>query len=649
MIDIFFHKAEQSGFYRIEPWLVALSALWLMVMTGCGQSEPPIQAPTPGEVVMEIGDQSISVRDLMLTFQETGDFESYLATRKLAQADRRGVQQNLEVTSATDWARSLAMDIAFETEIAQRAMELQLDQTPAHQSQMETTLQDELYQWVLIQDVLKKINITESEMRRFYEENRDALFKKPDTGVYRVRGIYLFSKPPHRSREEALQLAQDAYEQLESGVDFETVALTYSDAPIQKRGKAFALAPEQIADPKIEEVLESLQAGEHSNFFEGSQLDRFYIYKLEEKIDPEFLSFEESERRIRQILYNERRNQGIFFLSEQLRDKHNCIVNLGLLSQSTAEQDEQQDILILSVPDVFSLTLGEFLDLAHENEKFTQREQESYLEILTNKAVFLAEALSRGWGEEEVGPFLEIWKRKDLVKRFVEHQAVQHEFTEEEIRSVYENQQDSDLLQTPRRVDLYHWFFPADHSATMNHYERRRNFQMSNQRALQVLEAVRQGRPFREAGLVFEGNESGVLEGGRIGWLAVRDASLDIQNIIRPLEAGELSQPEQVFDPNDERYGYELYHIEDMQPPRPMTYEEAREVILQVGNQGKQREIHQALRQDFRQAVEVETQSQPLAQVVAYLDYLAERPDEQVDITRYATSPANRQTASVDG
>lgn len=621
---------SRDSFRGLRFGLVLVCALFL---SNCAPRDESISRPDPDAVVFQAGERPVAVRELMLTFQETSDFSQVLEAAMLENADQSSLPAGMEIKRVQDVLGEMAQQIAFEAYLAELAREAGLDRTEEHLEYIENTVKEELYQKILLEDVLRGIAISERDLQRFYQENREALFLKEETNIYRVRGLYVFTQPPYRSRDEAIHRAQEAYNELQEGRSFESVATNYSDAPRHLRGRPTNLHPDQIADPEIQRQLSRLQSGDYSQVFEGRGGDRLYIFKLEEFFPPEYTPFEEALPAVRELIFNERRNQGVYFLSERLRRKHNCLINAGLLEIDEPDEIEA-GLTLLSVPGVYDLTLGEFLEIAQANRLWTRKERENYLTVLSNKAIYLAEALSRGWNRDTVAPALSVWERRRLAEAYIQSLAQAHVFTEEEIREAYETNRENRMFQTAPKLSLEYLFFPIEHSFLMSNYQRIMNFQEGERRALRALDAVQSGIPFHELPSIFTNQDD--AQAGRTGWVSTNEIRPSVMRILSRLEPGEIGKPEQVFDPNSERYGYELYHLRDMRPSRPLTYEEARQVVIQFGERGKFNEIRDRLRRGFFEENPPQANDETLVEAAEYLKTLASRPDWQIDITVYA-------------
>ncbi|MFB3787437.1 MAG: peptidylprolyl isomerase [bacterium] len=607
---------------RTVCWAAGLAALLVILGAQCGRREEELARPDPDAVVMTLGDRTVTARDFLIAFQESHDFAEVAAGQAL-----KDLPQRME---------ELAKTLGFERDLAERARGAGLDRRGTFQAFRKDVIQDELFQRVFLEEVLKKIQVTEADNQRYYQENRNRLFIQRNTNVYVVQGIRILMEP--RGREKAEALAREARGKLESGAPFEAVAQTYSDAPAEKRGKENEIPP-GLADPEIERRLMELKDGQVSEVFEAG--NQFFIFKRLRFVPPEYIPYEEARPAILATRTQELQNQGVFLYAQELKLKHGLLVNLDWL-KDTAALDPQA--VILSIPGVYQLTVGDFERLAAANGKRTAEAREEYLSFLTHKALFLAEALGRGWGENEIAPALAYWEQHQLAQDYI-LSAVDKRgaLTEEQMRAFYEQNRTLPDFQTPNRYDLHVMFFSAPVQASTPHYDTLILFQKAEAEANRAYAAMREGLSFEEALTQLPQHSSLPVTGGPLGQVALGDLGPSQVEPVKGLEAGEIGRPRRVYNLSKNRFGYEIYYVKDIEPSRPMTYEEARGVIGRQVVQSLTKEIRDALMKSFLEAHPARTQPEGMQAVVRYLETLAGRPDRQPDLSWY--EEANAGTA----
>ncbi len=581
-------------------------------LSACVKKEIQIARPDPEMTALTYGDNTITVKDILIAFQETHPFEDILFMP--------------ESTTHEEFIASIGKEIAFKKTMAEQARELGLHKSERFITGHEDIVRDELYQKVLSEDIFDNIRFTDKEIHRFYDENKKSLFLIKDTNAFAVRGLYV--NIDQRTREEAWAIANKAYQELEQGTPFETVAQKYSDAPLQKRGKENRITP-GMAHADIERKLNQLEEGEYTDPFElGAKIFIFYLIDF---IEPDYVSFEKAKEPVIQKMTLDKREQDIYFLSQELKKKHGCLINAPLLDDL---QNADPNAIILSIPDVWELTLKEFLQLAKENQNWTIDEKKEYLTFLANKSAFLAEALSRGWTEKDVAAAMEFHDRKLLTNELIRSQVNLDQLTEEQMRAYFVKNRDKSYFQTPKIYNLYHLFVRAEYDSTLTHYEVLANYQQAKQQVQSVRYEVSQGRPFEEVIAPFIEHQSANIS-GHMGFVTLNQMDRPSQSVVGNLEAGEISEPERISIHSTERYGYELFYVKDMQPSRPMTFSEAKTVIRNKVFETRYNQIHDKLKKEFNKKYEFTVNDEAIDQIVTYLRQLVHRYDIRSDITFY--------------
>ncbi len=604
--------------------------LLIVSFSACfGPEHQTIQRPDERSVAFNIGEQQITTGDVLLTFQETREFTEFLVhAEKGSDAASQSPMPSADIKSATTYLQSIATEIAFETMLAKKAKELDLNQSDKFLKLIEDALKDELYQKVIIEDVLKQISINDEDVKRYYQQNRQGLYLKDNTNVYKVRGIYVFRNQQGRAPDAAKRKIEKAYQALESGEPFASVSRRYSEAPVNMRGVVNPLPVGSAADT-IEQQLKLLSEGEYSPIFEFN--DRLYIFELVEFVGPVYLEFDKVKNAIILQLFNERRNELVYSFSQRLQSKHNCLSNEDILQNPN---EASADTILLSVPGVFEVTINEFLELAKTNKKWTIEHKTDYLHFLANKASCLAEAYDRGWTEVDVEKPLTVWKRKRLADSYLIHEAESKLPPESEIKSVYDKNYGHPQLSTPKYFDIYYLFLDAGFNFALTSFESSIRFQNAEGKALAALREIETGRPFSEVALFYSNDEASMF--GKMERIPLTHLGGRMQSIIGNLEAGEVSKHHVVSDIQTNRYGIEVFYIESIEEPRPYTFEEAKSVLSEgfIGNQYQS--IRDSLKSEFFAANDVTINPDAIQEIIDYLRFLSEKPDRQVDITYYA-------------
>lgn len=159
---------------------------------------------------------------------------------------------------------------------------------------------------------------TDEEARAFYEAN-PAAFNQAEP--VRVRQIFIRKRsdlPEAWSNERGK--AKAIRERIRRGEDFATLAREFSEDPASqsKGGEMPPFAKGQML-PEFEEAVYALKPGEVSEVFETPI--GFHVAKLEERLPPTHLSFEEAKELIKAWLLREARDRAIRSLTDAVKGK----------------------------------------------------------------------------------------------------------------------------------------------------------------------------------------------------------------------------------------------------------------------------------------------------------------------------------------
>ncbi|MGC9329076.1 MAG: peptidylprolyl isomerase, partial [Candidatus Hinthialibacter sp.] len=200
---------RRFSFSFLTIMLVAAAA----ILQQCGTSKSVIPGPDPDMILATAGEESVSVQDFMIAFQESESFESIM------------IETQTAIPLTID---QVVKSLLFERDLAQKARAADLDQSEEFIHEHNKTVEEELYQKVLLEEVFENIDIRDRDLKNFYEENKDGLYIKPDTNQIVVRGIYVHFGE-ERSRDEAQAIAQKAHAEIVEGKPFHEAAQQYSD------------------------------------------------------------------------------------------------------------------------------------------------------------------------------------------------------------------------------------------------------------------------------------------------------------------------------------------------------------------------------------------------------------------------------------
>ena len=134
--------------------------------------------------------------------------------------------------------------------------------------------------------IVPRLQVRESEIQKFFEENRDQLPTKTDK--VHLRHIFIAFKPNQADRDTAFETINKALEEITThGTKFEELAKRYASKqnPSSQAGILIEATTEELKRfPEIfQDVLANLEAGKFSKPVEGNE--GLYVFTVETKTD----------------------------------------------------------------------------------------------------------------------------------------------------------------------------------------------------------------------------------------------------------------------------------------------------------------------------------------------------------------------------
>lgn len=128
--------------------------------------------------------------------------------------------------------------------------------------------------------VLPRVQVSASDMRRFYERNMQRLFSTPDQARFRVIRI---AKTSPATLQADRQKIEQLHQRAKAGEDFAELAGAFNDDPILLRnaGDVGLIDRGAYRVGEVEEAVWKLQPGQVTDIIETR--DSFYIARLEQK------------------------------------------------------------------------------------------------------------------------------------------------------------------------------------------------------------------------------------------------------------------------------------------------------------------------------------------------------------------------------
>lgn len=215
--------------------------------------------------------------------------------------DRQKYLQDNPVQKVTLIKRMLEVKI-----ISSLAKEEGFDKKPDIKEQLEYTMDDFISKEYLNRVVAKDINVSDEDVRQYYEANKEK-FKTPEQVRVRHILVHVSSKASDEDKKKAKEKIMVLRERVIKGEDFAKLASEYSDDPGTKKkgGDTDYFARGKMVKP-FEAAAFSLKPGEISDIVETKF--GYHIIKVEDHKGARTMGLEEVKSAIRDHLRTEQTN-----------------------------------------------------------------------------------------------------------------------------------------------------------------------------------------------------------------------------------------------------------------------------------------------------------------------------------------------------
>lgn len=227
---------------------------------------------------------------------------------------REAAEQGIEVDSATVDSMVTTWESQFQTPEEEQT---RLAESGVTVDQVrESFRRDRLVQALVAQTILDTIEVSEADVRAYYEANPQFF----DTTRVRVSHILIESEPgaPAEQRDAARQEANEVLSEIRGGADFAELAREHSDCPSSERGGDLGTANRnrQVWVLPFHAAAFELAEGEVSDVVE-TQFG-YHVIKVTER-DEGKLGMDQVAENIRQFMRNQKVQQAVNAYSQQLR------------------------------------------------------------------------------------------------------------------------------------------------------------------------------------------------------------------------------------------------------------------------------------------------------------------------------------------
>lgn len=219
-------------------------------------------------------------------------------------------------------------DLILQELLYQEAVKKNLEKDKDVMSTLEKAKKKILVQRLLEKEILELVKPTEDEIKKHYEENKDA-YKSPEQINTAHILVKLEEGVSEKEDKAALEKIQGLLKQIKGGGDFSGLAKENSDCPSNSKGGELGYFSRGQMIPEFEEAAFKLKIGEVSSVVKTKF--GYHIIKLLDRKEERIKDYSEVKEEIEQKLTREKQKSTFDNYTQDLKAKAKITVNEDLL------------------------------------------------------------------------------------------------------------------------------------------------------------------------------------------------------------------------------------------------------------------------------------------------------------------------------
>lgn len=222
---------------------------------------------------------------------------------------------------------------------AQEARRLKVDENPDVRYKLEEFTKGILTQALIEETVNKNITVTDEEIEEYYKNNISE-FEVPEKVKVSHILIAIDSDASENVKAEKKKQAEQILYKVKAGENFAELAQQFSDdSTTKKRGGVLGFFPRGSKSSEIEEVAFNLKKGEVSDIVLTDK--GYHIIKLLDKKEGTTRSLEDSRKKIKNRLTQQKKSEAIQRLLEDLKAKTKVVIYEETLKEIAGQSQTQ--------------------------------------------------------------------------------------------------------------------------------------------------------------------------------------------------------------------------------------------------------------------------------------------------------------------
>jgi parvulin-like peptidyl-prolyl isomerase len=484
------------------------------------------------------------------------DFKKKLESLNFVTKDNKAEEQKTK----KDALETLIIDRLVE----QKAKKLDVNQDEEWKQKQEKYTLEYLLDLMFRKDIIENVQVQDSEITAFYDENQEELFTKPEQ--FKVSHILIEIKTDTlqkgnskkakqaeiKANKEAQEKIESIYQRAKKGEDFAALARQYSDEEGSKeKGGELGFLPKGRMLKEFEEQLTTLQPNEVSKPFKTKF--GYHILKYTDKKPAEPIELnKDTMDRIRLALAKDKQRKKADEYITDLKKRTNYVFNEEILNQDPDSVKDDPWILIMDDKDT-----TRFLKYKGELPSYKQYLKKDDL-TLEDKKKLLTDNLS-------LFNLLIMQARKEGYDTLPEYVNEINDYRMKEARLKVRTE---GLLQgyIPSDAEVYDYYvahrdeFPPDSSIHVYHI-----IFSDSLKAEEVLKKIKDGADFVEMAKEYYPGEKEIRDVAYdLGFISDKDISAEFYKTAAQLKVGEVGGPVKTD------WGYHLIKVVERRSDSPV-------------------------------------------------------------------------------
>lgn len=564
ILSLFISRPRSRGSFTppLDSWhgsvSIGITVLLLVTLSlGCSKQNEDTPSPQLQTIIASWDGGKLPLSEWLHSFRELESPEAYAS---------------LTVGEAV---LQLGHEWVAEKVLAERAREAGFNRDPKMVTKLDELREERLVALYLRQNVDEKIVIKNSDLKTFYEENKDRFMSPAKYTYYRI-----FVSNSKHGKEEAKRIAQECWARIENGANFHDMVGQYSDTPEPKKNQLHGPFSAGEMPAEIEKVILDTPLRHHSSVVERSE--GYVILYPESKTEGVARDFNSVSETIWKELFSKEQTDKSEELLRGLQTKYQVTLHKELFDAAEVKPDA---ILLEINPGGLIYSWGEFQAFTESRQETSRQDREKSLELFARRKLLLNHAKQIKFNDTDY-----FYKRfrpveaRVLADYFMELKVDSEvNLSEQEILDYYDKNPDE--FRRPSRVEAWHLSKKIRYPLNASDKDRMAEEQKVLGQLLEIRKRImEQGESFVTWASRFTDYE----DGGYLGWQPLLALPPAWVSVVATLEEGEISMPIRVSDT------YELVLRGGLEDAGVMKFEVIRDKVEEAA---KARKIAEARRQ----------------------------------------------------